>query len=198
MLISNTVDPLAGPEPAGVLAQTFPVTLAQNSALPIVSGQLMLTQLHLLPGMGLSRAMFAVGGTGTTAAVEHLWCCLTDPDMNLLALTDDVQWSLLSGTTYSLPFTSTASGSSVQISEAGSYYMGLLIVTTESPTLIACGAGPNGKSNLYPPPVFGLSTSGMTTPPGFGFKPSPPGWSGWPSSVIGTPAWTGLPWFGVG
>lgn len=161
--------------PTGTLGATTQreyLTLA-TAAIP-ASGTLLLVQAHVPINTKVSNFNFLAGGTGD-AGPSHQWMGLYDVNRNLLAISADGTSTAITAsavTTYpvaavnSLPGTP-ASGASVAATSfttyyTGRYYIGLLLATTNAPTLTAAAA--TVAANTMVPIKSGTSTASLTVP----------------------------------
>jgi hypothetical protein len=138
------------------------------------TGVLQLVQTHCLINTKVSNFNFLAGTTGD-AGPTHQWMGLYDNNRNLLAISGDATSTAITASvvaTYpvasvnSLPGTP-ASGVATAATSfttyyTGRYYIGLLIATSNAPTLTAAPA--TVAANTMVPINSGTSTGSLTTP----------------------------------
>lgn len=146
-----------------------------NSGALLTSGTLLLVGVYL-PVQAISTIAFISSATALTRgsnADSHLWNCIVDTSMGLLAITaDDTSTAWAANSTHPLNIANIASGASSTYTPPapGFYYVGLMVAqgtggSPAVPTLV--GESVNNGQLSQTSRLVGNSSTLQTTPPGF-------------------------------
>lgn len=135
----------------------------------ISSGFLYLVPIYLTSGTVVNSISF-VSGTTAAGTPTHQWFGLYDLNrVQLATTTNDTTnaWAVSSVKTLNIAQKASGAATSFTTTYSGLHYLGLMVAATTAPTIV-------GGTTLASPlhsltPAFGVSNSGMTTPPPFPF-----------------------------
>jgi hypothetical protein len=157
--------------------ETFSRIYAGTRGSASVSGQIALMPLPLPAGRVVS-SLSVCTGTVAGSTLTHWWHALLDSNYNMLAVTtDDTTTTSSTNALKTLNVAKIASGSASSFTTTyeGLHYMGVMIASSAGaniPSLTGIGAISGPIANAVP--AFGLTDSGLTTPPVFPYTAPTP------------------------
>jgi len=149
--------------PTGATAETLPRISASATSSALTSGTLYVTAIGLHQNTVVANLTFCVRGT-IEAGGTHAWYVLLDSGLVVRAVTADQTGAAALGTLQT-PFTFATNAYTATYS--GLFYVGLCVVATTPPLMLAGPSPPSGLVSA-PPILCGSSGTGLTTPPATG------------------------------
>lgn len=158
--------------PTGATAETCPRSIATGTtSLSLGSGQLYLRAVGLHAGTPVNNITLITAAQPVTASadVTHGWYCLLDQNRVVRAISSD-QIGTSNWTVASTAYTLSVAGSAYTTTYTGVYYVGFVVCvsTGNMPSFTASGGPTFTIVPQVAPILWGLSSSGQTTPPATG------------------------------
>lgn len=157
--------------PSSGYAETFTRLLGVSASSTLTSGDLFLMSIPLWAGAVVTNIGFYMVAAATT--LTHGWFALLDSSFIVRAVSaDQTSGSWAATSIKTLPM-----AAAYTIPTAGVYYIGLMAVASVQPTVMKMTAG-DATLNGISPIMWGLSSTGQTTPPTLGTTMTTPSPSG--------------------
>jgi hypothetical protein len=150
------------------VGETVPRTSVTSETLAMATaGTLMMSAIDLPVNATISNLWFPPGTTGDAGPTTGAWMALYDSGRNLLATSAASTTAIVASTPFAFPIATVAAGAATSFTTtySGLYYIGLVLNTTNAPTL--CAQVSFAATNAFVPILGGTSTAGLTAPSTF-------------------------------